>query len=418
MRPTFRALSVRNFRIYLAGSIVSNIGTWMQRVAQDWLVLVVTGSGTALGITAGLQFLPTLLMVPFAGSVADRFPKRVVLRCTQVAMAAPSAVLGLLAVTGNVEAWHIYVIAFVFGTATAFDAPARQSFVMELVDRDLAANAVGLGSASFNTARLIGPAVAGVAIGALGSGAEAAGWVILANAVSYVAVFVSLNRLDRELLMPVVVTHQAHGIADGWRYVRTRRDLILLLMCVASVGTFGLNFEMMSALMTTETFGLGAQEFGALGSYIAVGSIVGALVAAHRGRPSVRIVVLSGISVGLVEIAAGVMPSYVAYAAIMPVLGFATLTMITTANALIQLTTTPSMRGRVAAIYMMLFMGGTTFGAPLIGHVGEAWGARWTLVAGGSLSAVGICAALIWAVLDARTISQAGQLPAAQGGSV
>ena len=196
MSPTFRALSVRNFRIYMLGAIVSNTGTWMQRIGQDWLVLQLTGSGTALGITTGLQLLPALLFSPVAGVVADRVPKRTVLRCTQVAMAVPAGLLGVLAVTGVVQTWHVFVLAFVFGIGTAFDAPARQSFVVEIVGRQDLSNAVGLNSASFNLARMIGPAVAGLLIAALGSGVRAAGWVILVNAVSYLAVLTSLQLLD------------------------------------------------------------------------------------------------------------------------------------------------------------------------------------------------------------------------------
>jgi MFS family permease len=196
LSPTFRALSIRNYRIYAVGAFVSNIGTWMQRVAQDWLILQLTHSGTALGITTGLQLLPALLFSPIAGVVADRVPKRTVLRFTQTAMAVPAAILGVLAITGVVQSWHVYVLAFVFGIGTAFDAPARQSFVIEMVGKDDLANAVGLNSASFNSARMIGPAVAGVLIAGLGSGVRATGWVILANAISYVAVFISLQLLD------------------------------------------------------------------------------------------------------------------------------------------------------------------------------------------------------------------------------
>ncbi|MET0821566.1 MAG: MFS transporter, partial [Aeromicrobium sp.] len=196
MSPTFSALAVRNYRIYILGAIVSNTGTWMQRIGQDWLVLQLTDSGTALGITTGLQLLPALLFSPIAGVVADRVPKRTVLRFTQVAMAVPALLLGVLAVTGVVQTWQVFVLAFVFGIGTAFDAPARQSFVVEIVGPKDLANAVGLNSASFNLARMIGPAVAGLLIAALGSGVRAAGWVILINAVSYLAVLTSLQLLD------------------------------------------------------------------------------------------------------------------------------------------------------------------------------------------------------------------------------
>ena len=391
MSPTFRSLSIRNYRVYAMGALVSNVGTWMQRVAQDWLILVLTGSGTALGITTGLQLLPALLFSPVAGVVADRFPKQQVLKCTQLAMAIPAAVLGVLAVTGTVEAWHVYVIAFVFGVGTAFDAPARQSFVAEMVGQEDLPNAVGLNSASFNTARMIGPALAGLLIAWLGSGAEATGWVILVNTASYLAVIASLTSLDTRRLRPSPVSGSRKGaVREGVRYVRSRPDLVLLLTCVFFVGTFGMNFQMTSALMATEVYGKGASEYGILGSVLAIGSLAGALLAARRTRPRLLFVVVAGMTFGIGEILAGLMPSYLTFALVLPLLGLSSLTMVTSANGLIQLTSTPQMRGRVAALYLMVFMGGTPLGAPLIGWIGEAFGARWTMIVGGALSALGV----------------------------
>jgi MFS family permease len=395
LSPTFRALSVPNFRIYMLGAIFSNTGTWMQRIGQDWLVLQLTGSGTALGITTGLQLLPALLFSPVAGVVADRVPKRTVLRCTQVAMALPAALLGVLAVTGVVQTWHVFVLAFVFGIGTAFDAPARQSFVVEIVGRRDLANAVGLNSASFNLARMIGPAVAGLLIAALGSGVDAAGWVILANAVSYLAVLCSLQLLDASRLTPSEVTGtRKRAVRDGVAYVRSRPDLVLILTCVFFVGTFGMNFQLSSALMATEVFGKGAGEYGLLASIMAVGSLAGALLAARRTRPRLRTVVLAGLAFSVTEMVAGLMPTYVTFAAVLPVLGLCALTMITSANATIQLTSSPMMRGRVAALYLMVFMGGTPIGSPVIGWVGETFGARWMMIGGGGITLVGISVAL------------------------
>ena len=397
MSPTFRALSNRNYRIYIAGSVVSNIGTWMQRVAQDWLVLQLTHSGTALGITTGLQFLPALLFSPIAGVVADRIPKRTVLRFTQLAMAVPAALLGLLAVTGVVQTWQVYALAFVFGIGTAFDAPARQSFVVEIVGREDLANAVGLNSASFNVARMIGPAVAGVLIAAFGSGASAAGWVILINAVSYLPVFISLNLLDGSRLRPSPITGtRKRAVRDGVAYVRSRPDLIVILCSVFFVGTFGMNFQMTSALMATSVYHKGAGEYGVLGSIMAIGSLAGALLAARRTKPRLAFVVLAGAAFSLIEIGSGLMPNYVSFAAVLPILGLCALTMVTSANAMIQMTSTPVMRGRVAALYMMIFMGGTPFASPAIGWVGETFGARWMLIGGGAVSFLGIAGATIW----------------------
>lgn len=394
MSPTFRSLYVRNYRVYASGALVSNVGTWMQRVAQDWLILVLTGSGAALGLVTGLQMLPALLLSPIAGVVADRFPKQQVLKCTQLAMALPAALLGILAVTGTVEAWHVYVIAFVFGVGTAFDAPARQSFVAEMVGQDDLSNAVGLNSASFNTARMIGPALAGLLIAWLGSGVEATGWVILLNAVSYLAVIGSLTALDERRLRPAPVSSSRRGaVREGVRYVRSRPDLLLLLTCVFFVGTFGMNFQMTSALMATEVYGKGASEYGVLGSILAIGSLAGALLAARRTRPRLLFVVVAGTIFGLAEVAAGLMPSYLTFALLLPLLGLSSLTMVTSANGLIQMTSAPEMRGRVAALYLMVFLGGTPFGAPLIGWIGEEFGARWTLIIGGGVSALGIIVA-------------------------
>src|SRR4028119_1959964 len=244
MSPTFQALSVRNFRLYSLGGVVSNTGTWMQRVAQDWLVLELTSSGSALGITTGLQFLPFLLVSPFAGLIADRYSKRRVLALTQVGMAASAGLLGLFAVTGTATVWHVYVLALLFGIGTAFDAPARQSFVIEMVGRDNLPNAVGLNSASFNLGRIIGPAVAGFLIAALGSGVTATGWVILLNALSYLAVLGSLRAMRASELSPSAPLEQGKGmLREGLRYVLARPELVFVFVVAFAAGTFGLNFQ-------------------------------------------------------------------------------------------------------------------------------------------------------------------------------
>ena len=394
MSPTFRSLHNPNYRRYAAGSVVSNTGTWMQRIAQDWLVLQLTASGAALGITTGLQFLPFLLLSPVAGLVADRIPKRRLLQLTNMGMAVPALLLGLLAVTGVAQTWHVYVLALMLGVASAFDAPARQSFVSELVDADDLTNAVGLNSASFNAARVVGPAVAGVLIAALGGGVVATGWVILVNAVSYVAPVLSLRSLDARLLhTPDLVRREPGQIRAGIAYVRNRPDLMLVLAIVFFAGTFGLNFQITSALMATEVFGKGASEYGLLGTFMAVGSLTGALLAARRVRVGHRLIVGAALAFASVEIAAGFMPTYVAFAVLTPLLGLSALTMITAANSFMQLHTDPGMRGRVMALYMMIFIGGTPLGAPLVGWIGEVAGARWTLWLGGLATLVGVLGA-------------------------
>ena len=391
MSPTFRSLHNPNYRLYAAGSLVSNVGTWMQRVAQDWLVLLLaSNSAAAIGITTGLQFLPFLLLSPLAGLVADRMSKRLLLQITNVGMALPAILLGALAITGVAELWHVYVLAFVLGVASAFDAPARQSFVSEIVAPDDLTNAVGLNSASFNAARIIGPAVAGLSIAALGSGVAATGWVILANGLSYAAPVLMLHLLDqRALATPEPVSRAPGAIRAGLSYVRGRPDLMLILGVVFFTGTFGLNFQMTSALMATQVYGKGPTEYGLLGTFLAVGSLAGSLMAARRVRVRHRMVVGAAITFGAIEVVAGLAPSYLLFALLCPIMGLCALTMITSANAFMQLHTDPGMRGRVMALYMMIFIGGTPLGAPAIGWVGEVFGARWTLIAGGLLTVLG-----------------------------
>ena len=408
MSPTFRSLSNANYRRYAAGGVVSNTGTWMQRVAQDWLVLQLTGnSGAAIGITTGLQFLPFLLLSPVAGLLADRIPKRRLLQMTNLGMAAPAMVLGLLAVTGQAQIWHVYVLALVLGTASAFDAPARQSFVSEIVDKDDLTNAVGLNSASFNAARIVGPAVAGVLIAALGGGVVATGWVILINAVSYAAPIFTLRTLDGGLLHTAKPSGREPGqIRAALSYVRRRPDLMLILAIVFFTGTFGLNFQMTSALMATQVFHKGPAEYGLLGTFMAVGSLTGALIAARRVRVRPRLIVGAALLFGAVEMVAGLMPTYTWFALMTPLLGITALTMITSANAFMQLNTDEGMRGRVVALYMMIFIGGTPLGAPLVGWIGEQFGARWTLLFGGLMTILGVSlASLLFARrhLGART---------------
>lgn len=416
MSPTFRALSNPNYRLYAAGALVSNTGTWMQRVAQDWLVLHVPGSqgGTSVGITTGLQFLPILLLSPYAGLIADRVPKRTLLQVTQLMMALPALLLGVLAVTGQAEVWHVYLLAFVFGIGTAFDGPARQSFVSEIVTKDELTNAVGLNSASFNAARIVGPAIAGLLIGAFGGGAEATGYVIVLNAVSYVGPVLALRRMNPDLLRTPVPAARGKGmIREGVRYVRGRPDLMLILMIVFCAGTFGMNFQMTSALMATDVFHRGAAAYGLLGTFLAVGSLTGALLAARRPVVPLRLVVGAAMAFGALEVVAGLLPTYTLFALWMPLIGLSSLTMVTAANTLMQVSTDAALRGRVMALYMMIFMGGTPLGAPVIGWIGEAFGARWTLLLGGLLTMAGVALSAGWYLRRRRVltgVSGAGNL--------
>ena len=408
MRTTFSALGVRNYRVYAGGALLSNIGTWLQNTAQTWLVLEMTGSGSAVGFAIALQMLPSLLFSPIAGALADRFSKRTMMSWLQLGMAVPSAALGLLAVLGVVQLWQVYVLAFCFGTARAFEAPARQSFVSEMVDADQLSNAVALNSASFNSGRLIGPAVAGLMIAALGSGVGATGYVIAGNALSYGFVLLALRLLDPERLRAMPVRPMRRGaVRDGVTYVRGRPDLRLLLGCVFFLGMFGLNFQITTALMVTDVFGRGAQEFGILGSLVAIGSLVGSLLAARRPRPRLRFVVGAGLAFCVVQVTSALMPTYVAYAFVMPLIGLTVLTTVTTANALVQLTSAPSMRGRVAALYLMVFLGSTPLGAPFIGWIAELFGPRTALVLSGVLAGLGIAGCAVWFVRqDSATMAR------------
>ncbi len=380
----------------------------MQRVAQDWLVLTIPGNGgTELGLTTGLQFLPILLLSPYAGVVADRFPKRRLLQLTQATMAIAALALGVIAALGVAETWHVYALAFAFGIGAAFDAPARQAFVSEMVGPDDVTNAVGLNSAAFNTARIVGPALAGVLIGLLGGGMSATGWVILLNAVSYVAVIAQLERMDtRALLTPKPAARRRGMLLEGVRYVAGQPKMLLILVVVFFAGTFGMNFQMTSALMATEEFGKGAGEFGLLASALAVGSLSGALLAARRPKVRLRLLLGAAAGFGIAEIVAGLLPSYVSFMLFVPLIGLATITLLNSANATLQVESDPAFRGRVMALYMTIVMGGTPLGAPVIGWVGERYGARWTLLVGGALVLVGLALALVVHALAQRRTGQ------------
>lgn len=397
MSPMFRALEVRNYRIYAVGNFISAVGTWMQTTAMAWLILVMTDSGFLVGVSIALQLIPTMVFSPFAGAVADRVNKRRMLIVTQSAMAAPTAVLGLLAVSGYAQVWQILALTFVYGIARAFEAPARQSFVPEMVGPGYLANAVSLNSALFNGGRLIGPAVAGLLIAALGGGVFGAGAVIVINALSFVpsiGAIVMLNVDDLQTEPSTVARKRA--VRDGLRYVGSRPDLILVLVVVFFVGAFGMNFQITSALMATEEFGLAAQEFGMFGTILAIGSLGGSLLAARRVRPRLRFIVGSALAFAMVQALSGLMPHHLAYAAILPLIGLTVMTVATSANAMIQMYSSPQVRGRVAAIYLMVFIGSVPIGAPLVGLVAEAFGARIALYATGAIVAVGTLLAAAW----------------------
>lgn len=394
MNATFQALGIRNYRLWVGGALVSNIGTWMQRVAQDWLVLTVLTdhSGTAVGITTGLQFLPILFLGPYAGVLADRHRKRVILLWTQTAMGLCALLLGLLVLAGSAQLWQVYAIALALGLASAFDAPARQAFVSEVVGPDDVSNAVALNAASFNMARLAGPGIAGLLIAWIGTGP-----VFLLNAASFAAVIASLWRMRTSELFPTVPALPGkHQVAEGFRYVRARPDLVLILALVGLVGTFGMNFQVTNALMATAVFGKGPEEYGLLGSIMAVGTLAAALLAARRSGPRLRFLLGGALGLGFFSLVASVMPSYWLYAGVLVLVGLASLTFLNSCNTSIQLSVEPQFRGRVLALYMGVLQGGTALGAPLVGWIGTEFGGRWSVASGGIVVLLaGLCALIL-----------------------
>lgn len=379
MPTMFRSLSVRNYRIWFGGALVSNIGAWMQSTTQNWVVLteLTHNNASAVGATMALQFGPQLLLVPFSGAVADRFDRRKVLLVTQSLLMLLAAGLGLLLILGTAELWHLYAFALGLGIVNAFDTTSRQAFVSDLVGADQLSNAVALNSASFNSARLIGPAVAGVLIALIGSG-----WVFVINAVSFLAVLGALLAIrlpHRVRVEDGPRESQLRQLSAGFRYVVTRHDLLVIFVIVFLVGAFSMNFPVISSTMAVE-FGRGASDYGLLSSILAIGSLAGALLAARRPAARMRVVIVAVGGIGAVSLVAALMPTFWSFAATLVFFGLATSTMLTTANGFVQTTADPAVRGRVLALYMAILMGGTPIGAPLVGAAADALGARSTLV--------------------------------------
>ena len=383
LKRTFRSLGRHNYRVWAAGSFVSNIGTWMQRIAQDWLVLtqLTHNSGTAVGVVMALQFGPPIVLMPLVGAVADRVDRRKMLLATQSAMAATALGLGLLVLTGLVTLWQVYVFAGLMGCISSFDAPVRQTFVAELVGDDDLPNAIALNSTLFNSAQLIGPAVAGVLIAALGTG-----WLFIINGLSFVAVLTSLLKMRvgelRNLSKTGKTGKPGVAMADGLRYVRHKPDLVIALAMLFLVGTYGLNFPIFISTMSVTTFHGGPHLYGALSSAMAVGSVLGALLAAGREQPRLTILAASAFGFGVMCTLAAVMPNVWLFGLALVGLGTMAQTFTTSTNSLVQLRTEPSMRGRVMAIYMAIFLGCTPLGAPLVGWVADGFSPRWALGVG------------------------------------
>lgn len=381
---TFSSLRIRNYRLFAGGQVVSNTGTWMQRIAQDWLVLSLTGSATAVGITTALQFLPMLLFGLYGGVLADRLPKRKLLLATQTAMGLIGLALAALTLSGAVTVWHVYLMAFLLGLATVVDNPARQVFVAELVGKEQMQNAVSLNAANFQTARLLGPAVAGVLITAVGSG-----WAFLLNGLSFIAPIAGLLLMRSAELHRVERAPRGKGqLREGLAYVAGRPELLWPIVLVGFIGTFGYNFPIWLTAYVDEVFHGDAGTYGLLNSLMAAGSLGGALFAARRGASRLRLTVLAALAFGVLEIVAAVSPAFWLFAALLVPVGAAGLLFNTTANANVQLATDEAMRGRVMSLFVMVFVGGTPIGGPIVGWATDTFGARIGFLTCGVISAV------------------------------
>ena len=387
---TFRSLRSPNYRIWAAGALVSNVGTWMQRTAQDWLVLtqLTPHNAAAVGIVMSLQFGPQLLLLPWTGFAADHYDQRKLLMVTQALMGLLALTQGVFTVTGFVELWHVYVFAFLSGCASAFDAPVRQVFVAELVAEKDLSNAIALNSTSFNMARMIGPAVAGLTIASVGTG-----WAFLLNGSSFFAVLASLFFLRVSGQHAKVRALRTKGsLTEGLRYVWARPDLKAILLMLFLIGTFGMNFPIFISTMAVTAFHTDARAFGLLSSTLAIGTIAGALLAAGRERPQFKSLLNGAAIFGIGCTLAALAPNYWLFAVALVIIGVGAMTFSNTTNSLMQLTTEPAMRGRVIALRVGVALGGTPIGAPIVGWVADHLGPRWALGVGAlsGILAVGV----------------------------
>ncbi len=393
---TFAALRVRNYRLFFAGQVVSNTGTWMQRIAQDWLVLQITNSPLAVGITTALQFLPMLLFGLWGGLLVDRYPKRRLLLITQTIMGVLAALLAILTLTGAVQVWQVYLIALGLGFATVVDNPARQTFVNEMVPKSLVRNAVGLNSGNFQLARMLGPAVAGVLISLVGIGSAFA-----LNALSFVAVITALLLMRTKELQRMPLAPRGPGqLREGLRYVRRTPALLWPIVLVFFVGTFGYNFAIILSAYTKDIFDSGAEIYGLLNTAMAAGSVIGALVAARRTNATLAVLFAAAAGVGLGLILLGLTPWFIPFVVLLIAVGFISVTFNTLGNSSVQLASSPELRGRVMSLYMLVFMGGTPLGSLVVGWITEQWGAPIALIISGGVCVV---AALVAGLFAARS---------------
>jgi MFS family permease len=379
----WRSFRHRNYRILFPANTVSNIGSWAQRIAQDWLVLELTNNnGTYLGLVTAVQFAPVLLFSLHGGKLADRFNKRKVLILTNIAGGAASLGLGTLVITEHIQLWHVFALAAVLGISTAIDAPVRQSFTTEVVGQADLPNAVSLNSANFNGGRLVGPALSGGLIAAFGTGPS-----FILNGLSYFFVIAALANLNEKAFFHLDRPKSDGNIREGIAYAKARPDIYVVMLMVFFLATFGLNFQIFNALMATQEFGLGPASFGLMGTFIAVGSLTGAIGSARLERfRNTKFVILGGIAFSASIMMLSILPNYISYVIWLPICGVTALTTLVSANSIVQTSTDPAIRGRVMGLYLLIFMGGTPFGSPLIGSTTELIGIRPTIALCGGIS--------------------------------
>ncbi|WP_448749846.1 MFS transporter [Actinomyces sp.] len=396
MSATFASMRYVNYRYWFVASLIASTGAWLQRVAQDWYVLTVLTDHDSgqVGIVTALQFLPIILFSAWAGVLTDRIPGRRLLQCTQAGVGLVSLVMGLVVLTGTGELWHQYILAFVSGTISAIDTPARQAFVGELVPPDKMANAVALNATAFHAARLIGPASAGLFIDWWGVGP-----VFLIDAGMFAAPIIALFLMRGDRLYPRTLVPRARGqLREGIAYVRGRTDICIILVTIFVVSALGMNFQLTSALMATTVFGKSAGSFGVLSTFMALGSILGSTAVARRA-PRLRAILMGAAFYGTAEILLGLAPSYWWFALLAIPTGYGMLTMNTSANALMQTRTDPDKRGRIMALYSLVYLGATPIGSPIIGRIGALFGARWAILVGGIASLSIAVACGVWAMI-------------------
>jgi MFS family permease len=378
LQRTFTSLEIPNYRRYFAGQVVSISGSWMQTVAEMWLIVQITGSGVSVGLVAGLQFLPMLLFGAWGGLIADRLSKRRLLTLTQALMALPALTLWLLYSQGAVTEWIVYALVLVRGSVLAFDNPARQSFVVELVGADRVVNAVGLNSVVIHTARIAGPAAAGAIIATVGVGP-----CFAINSLSFAAMLLALRGMDPRALETVAPAAREPGqLRSAVAYVRRTPELLVPLAMMAVLGTLSYNFQVLLPLLARFTWHGGPGTYAALTVAMGLGSISGALAAGARGRVAPALLWGSAIAFGVLELAVAAAPTVGIQLVALAGLGAVSVTFAASVNSTLQLSVTPAMRGRVMALYSIVFLGSTPIGAPLVGWLAEAGGPRAGLVLG------------------------------------